>query len=128
MMAHLVKSKTAESDKNFWATTQECFADAEYLFGKKFIIDVAAESLTAKCKLFFTQDDDALSLDWPDNWWCNPPFDLKREFITKAKQQQMNGRSGMMLLPYERQTSWWREDLSNGVIIYEPDGRYNFIG
>ena len=126
-MVILVKSTTPDSDKNFWGTTWECFADAEHLFGRKFIIDVAAEPLTAKCKLFFTRDDDALSLDWPDSWYLNPPFDLKVQFIHHAKQQREKGRAGMMLLPYERQTEWWRKGVSKGCIIYEPDGRYNFL-
>jgi DNA N-6-adenine-methyltransferase (Dam). len=126
-MAILVKSKTPDGDKNFWATTWECFADAEHLFGRKFIIDVAAEPLTAKCKLFFTQADDALSLDWPDSWFLNPPFDLKAQFIHHAKQQQSNGRAGMMLLPYEPCTKWWAETLRTNVICYVPDGRYSFL-
>ena len=126
-MAHLVKSTTPDEYKNFWATTWECFADAQHLFGREFVIDVAAEPLTAKCKNFFTQADDALSLDWPDRWFCNPPFDLKIPFIHHAKGQQEIGRSGMMLLPYERQTDWWRKGVSKGCIIYEPDGRYNFM-
>ncbi len=126
-MAILVKSKTSSDNKNLWGTTWECFADAEHLFGRKFIIDVAAEPLTAKCKLFFTRDDDSLSLDWPDSWFLNPPFDLKAQFIHHAKQQRAKGRAGMMLLPYERQTDWWRRGVSKGCIIYEPDGRYNFL-
>ena len=70
---------------------------------------------------------DALNLSWPDHWFCNPPFDLKGPFIRHAKWQQVNGRSGMMLLPYERQTDWWRRGVGKGCIIYEPDGRYNFL-
>ena len=126
-MAILVKSKTSSDNKNLWGTTWECFADAEHLFGKPFLIDVAAEPLTSKCKNFFTRADDALSLDWPDRWYCNPPFDLKAQFIHHAKQMQAKGRSGMMLLPYERQTEWWRKGVGKGCIIYEPCGRYNFL-
>ena len=48
-MANLVKSKTPESDKNLWATTWECFADAKALYGREFIVDVCAEPETAKC-------------------------------------------------------------------------------
>ena len=32
----------------------------------------------------------------------------------------------MMLLPYEPLTTWWRRLLAEDVIIYEPDGRYQF--
>jgi len=57
MMAHLVKSKTAESDKKFWATTWECFEDAVKLYGQKFECDVAAEPLTAKCSNYYASPD-----------------------------------------------------------------------
>lgn len=156
-MAILIDSGTPASDKNFWATTWECFADAQALYGRNFECDVAAEPLTAKCGRYFTShllldklldyrtsDDvraqmreaelagtvcigiDSLNLDWPEHWWCNPPFDLKPEFITQARKQQANGRPGMMLLPYEPLTIWWRSLLAEDVIIYEPDGRYQF--
>ena len=157
MMAHLVKSKTPDSDKNFWATTWECFADAQALYGRRFECDVAAEPLTSKCSKYFASPQivdsllrnrwetavmlhhaetqlgntcvglDALNLNWPEHWFCNPPFDLKGPFIGHAKWQQQQGRPGMMLLPYERQTDWWRKGISKGCIIYEPDGRYNFM-
>lgn len=156
-MAILVKSKTSSDNKNLWGTTWECFEDATELYGRKFECDVAAEPLTAKCRKYFTSPDildslifdrwntavllnhaesvlgnvcvglDALNLSWPDHWFCNPPFDLKVPFIRHAKWQQVQGRPGMMLLPYERQTDWWRRGVSKGCIIYEPDGRYNFL-
>ena len=142
-MANIVKSKTPDSDKNLWATTRECFADAKALYGRKFQCDVAALPVTAKCTSIivppsytFTDGDDALgcniigvdalATDWPDDWWCNPPFDAKAEFIRQARKQQQDGRQGMMLLPYEPLTGWWRDMLADDVIIYEPDGRYNF--
>ncbi|MEC6833028.1 DNA N-6-adenine-methyltransferase [Photobacterium toruni] len=147
-MAILVKSCTATSDKNRWATTWECFSDAQHLFGRPFTIDVAAEPATAKVERFFISPEffrfsdwatqltktknkvvgvDALSLDWPDGWWCNPPFDYKQEFITHALKQAKAGRSGMMLLPHEPLTGWWRELVNDAAtIVYTPDGRYPF--
>lgn len=32
----------------------------------------------------------------------------------------------MMLLPYEPLAQWWQDNLSDNVIVYEPNGRYNF--
>jgi len=155
-MANLVKSKTKDSDKNLWATTWECFADAKALYGREFIVDVCAEPETAKCYQYIAShnllDDllsgkrevksrlheaefldntfcvglDALNIEWPDDWWCNPPFDEKAAFIRHARKQHAEGRQGMMLLPYEPLTVWWRDLLSDDVIIYEPNGRYNF--
>ena len=154
-MAILVASKTTEADRNFWATQWECFADAQELHGRKFALDVCAEPLTAKCERYIARPElfdelldyrsrdrireemaesyslcvglDAFNTSWDADWWCNPPFDLKHEFIAQAKHYQATGRPGMMLLPYEPLTNWWRASLSEGVIIYEPDGRYNFM-
>ena len=153
-MAILVSSKTAEDDKNFWATSWEAYSDAVVLYGRDFSIDVAAEPMTAKCDEYYaspalydalldyrTREEtrrqmryagpvcvglDSIHLKWPEHWWINPPFDLKEKFIMKARQQQYAGRPGMMLLPYEPLTKWWRHHLKRDCIIYEPDGRYQF--
>lgn len=125
------KSKTADGDKNFWATSWQQYYDGVALYGRPFQWDVAAEAKTTKTGLssYFGLDlgDDSLQLDWPADWWCNPPFDRKIEFIQHARQQQSNGLPGMMLLPYEPVSNWWRDNLKDGVIVYEPDGRYNFL-
>lgn len=125
------KSQTADGDKNFWATSWRQFYDAVHLYGRPFQWDVAAEGATTKttAATYFGLDlgDDSLQLDWPTDWWCNPPFDRKVEFIQHARLQQAGGRPGMMLLPYEPVSNWWRENLMENVIVYEPDGRYNFM-
>lgn len=69
---------------------------------------------------------DAFMCDWGDDFWCNPPFDLKVEFIQRAREMQSRGMAGMMLLPYEPLAGWWRDNLETDCIIYEPDGRYQF--
>lgn len=155
-MAILNRSQTEEAAKNRWATQWGCFLDAQYLNGKKFAVDVCAEPETAKVKRFFASVEwlesrrwsafgisgmdgfnlqkgqkilgfDSLRHKWPSDWWCNPPFDFKQEFIAHARTQQRAGRPGMMLLPYSPVAAWWRNALSEDVIIYEPDGRYNFL-
>ncbi|WP_249371367.1 phage N-6-adenine-methyltransferase [Vibrio sp. 2-2(8)] len=158
MMAILVHSTSPAEDKNRWGTTWECFGDGQALFGRKFKLDVCAEPATAKVDRFitslvwleqragnyfqrgigFTANDfnpnakivgfDALELRWENDFWCNPPFDLKQLFIKKAYQEARAGLSGMMLLPYEPATTWWRELVDGkATAIYEPDGRYNFF-
>lgn len=125
------KSNTAPDEKDRWGTTWECFADACALYGNRFKWDVCAEAVTSKCWAgFFGPDSgldkDALSAIWPMHWWCNPPFSQKMQFIQHARKTQENGHQGMMLLPYEPASVWWRQLLGEDVIVYEPAGRYNF--
>ena len=109
-MAILIKSNVPDSDKDFWATTWQAFSDAEALYGRKFQVDVAAEASTAKCLSYFVRPGDsdpvaagvdAMLMEWPADWWCNPPFSMKPEFIAEARHAQAAGNPGMMLLPYE---------------------------
>lgn len=154
-MSILIESSTKADDKNRWGTDPRCFADALVLNGRPFTIDVCAEPLTAKCQRYYASHElydavldprtsdrvlaqmresgrtcvalDSLIQEWDDSWWCNPPFDQKLPFIEHARRQQLNGRSGMMLLPYEPLTGWWQATVASGCIIYEPDGRYQFV-
>lgn len=121
-------SQTDDEDKNFWSTRWETLHDGQRLYGRRFQFDVAAEPLTAKCDRFYclARGEDALILPWPADWWCNPPFDHKLDFIRRARYMQSLGHGGMMLLPYEPCSNWWRELLDEEVIIYEPDGRIGF--
>lgn len=155
-MAILIQSSTDSSEKDRWATQHGCFNDGQHLYGRPFKIDVAAEPETAKCDRFMVSPDwfewsrldilspyaqsgfnlrpeqrivgfDSLYCDWENDWWCNPPFTLKKEFLAKAAQQVKKGFSGMMLLPYEPLSGWWLELVKPfASVIYEPDGRYNF--
>lgn len=155
-MAILNRSITAEDAKNRWGTQLGCFLDAQHLYGRKFAVDVCAEPETAKVKKFFASFEwreaqrwsafgiggmdgfdfrkgqkilgyDSLRHNWPADWWCNPPFDRKWDFVAHARRQQDAGRPGMMLLPYNPCSTSWRTKLGSGVIVYEPDGRYNFV-
>lgn len=155
-MAILNRSVTAEDAKNRWATQWGCFLDAQHLYGRRFAVDVCAEPETAKVKRFFASPDwfesrrissfgiggmdgfgirkgqkilgfDALRHKWPNDWWCNPPFDRKWDFVEHARKQQAAGRAGIMLLPYNPCSVSWRSRLGQGVIVYEPDGRFNFM-
>lgn len=156
-MAILVKTTSHKDDKNRWGTQWQCFADAVHLYGKPFGLDVCAEPETAKCDRFYVSPEwfsnnrlsqygvhghetfwlnpnrkvvgfDGLTCEWDNDWYCNPPFDRKREFLVKASEEAGAGKSGMMLLPYEPLTTWWLELVEDkAMAVYTPDGRYNFL-
>jgi len=130
------KSKTPESKKDYWNTSDLALSDAKKLLGIEFFsIDVCAKShKEAKADSFITEDEDALSLDWDfEPWdyfaWCNPPFSRKKEFLAKANEQS-NGRKMTVccMISHEPCTKWWREFVSSkATFVYVPNGRYNFV-
>ena len=127
------KSNTDVNIKNLWATTQDAYKDACKLCGAYYFeLDAAASSKNKKCALYINEDQDALTIEWfreelVKTVWCNPPFDLKREFLAHAYNQRKHGLTCMMI-PYEPTTKWWREFVHDKAsIVYVPDGRDNFI-
>lgn len=66
--ALMFSSKTPE-----WATPQSLFDELDREFG--FTLDPCATPENAKCKKFFTKEDDGLSKSWDgENVFCNPPY------------------------------------------------------
>ena len=60
-------SKTSE-----WETLQDFFVklDAEF----RFDLDVCATKQNAKCKKYFTEEQDGLRQLWTGTCWMNPPY------------------------------------------------------
>jgi phage N-6-adenine-methyltransferase len=57
-----------------WATPQDFFNELNKEFNFK--LDVCATKENAKCKVYYTKEDDGLSKHWDENiWkWMNPPL------------------------------------------------------
>lgn len=127
-MKNLVKSTTALSMRDYWRSSDMAYSDACALCGvESFALDVAASRENSKCEIFICESQDALSMSWRNlTIWCNPPFTLKVDFLSKAHEQR-RGKVICMMLPYEPCTAWWRNNVDGkATAVYVPDGRYNY--
>lgn len=68
------------------------------------IIDVAATKKYHLCADYFTKKDDALTKEWLDTSWMNPPLGkgMTKKFITKAYEQ------------------WWKHNID--ILAIVPTG------
>ena len=70
-------------------TPNNFFQAVQTVINVKFEYDLAASAENAKCKKYFTIEDDSLSFEWPKAWcWLNPPFS-KLDLFVKACQKNM---------------------------------------
>lgn len=95
-----------------WETPQAFFdmLDAEF----HFTLDVCALPGTAKCKKYFTPENDALKQDWSqDTFWMNPPYGRGQnvyQWVEKAYDStRVGGGTGICLLPASVDTKWFHE-------------------
>lgn len=119
-------SKTPSDIRDWWRTPPEIFAalHREFNFG----LDAAASSSNALCSCFFTQEMDALRLDWPPvTVWCNPPYSDIGPWVEKAAQCNHAGGTVVMLVPADPSVGWFKKAWETADEMRFISGRLAFL-
>lgn len=118
-----------ETPTPFWNALHEEF---------EFDLDAAAHELNAKLDHFYTEDDNALKIDWEGKCpWCNPPYGRGNnvgkwceKFATEAMRP--NRRAVVSLVAARTDTLWFHDliwELADevrwvrGRLLFELDGK-----
>ena len=114
------------SNTDLWATPQAFFDELDREFG--FTLDVCALPENAKCKRFFTPEQDGLSQEWTGVCWMNPPYGREiGKWMQKAHEAAKNGATVVCLVPARTDTAWWHDYAVNGEVRFIR-GRLKFGG
>lgn len=108
-----------------WETPQDLFDKLNAEF--HFTLDVCATKENAKCKRFYTKEDDGLFQDWnaSDIIWCNPPYGRE---IGKWVEKLATCKSfiRVALLPARTDTRWFHDFIYGKAEIRFIKGRLKF--
>jgi len=101
-----------------YETPDEIFLPLNDEFG--FTLDVCALEQNAKCKKFFSPEDNGLIQDWSkDVCWMNPPFGREmKKWVKKAYVEWKNGATVVCLLPARTNTAWWHDWVMQGDVRF----------
>ena len=114
------------SKKHHWETPPEIYDPLHKAF--KFTLDPCAEKSTAKCKKFYTVDDDGLTQDWSkETVFVNPPYSNIKEWVKKCHDSAYDGATVVMLIPARTDTRWFHEYIYHKAEIKFLKGRIKFI-
>ena len=122
------KLSIPKAKRTDWRTPAWLFNELNKEF--RFDIDIAASAENAKCKHYYTLQQNALIRDWWrdvaralefNNAFLNPPFDKATEFLQKALEQRQFMRNIVSVLPYRAGTRWFR-DLVHTPLFAPLDG------
>lgn len=98
-----------------WATPQALFDEIAQEFN--FETDVCALPSSAKCKNYFTPEDDGLSQEWRGVCWMNPPYGREiGRWMKKAYESSQAGATVVCLVPARTDTEWWWQYARHGLI------------
>lgn len=113
------------SNSNEWSTPQHIFDELDSEFG--FTLDPCATDKTAKCKEFYTVEDDGLRQSWDDHTvFCNPPYGREiKHWVKKASEAR--GGTVVMLIPARTDTAYFHDYIYNKAEIRFLRGRIKFL-
>lgn len=126
-MADFFKGTVFSSSKtDNWSTPQDFFNMYNMRFN--FTLDVCASADNAKCKNYFTAEQNGLVQDWPGTCWMNPPYGKTiGAWMKKAYESSMQGATVVCLVPARTDTSWWHDYAKKGDVTFVR-GRLKFGG
>lgn len=105
------------SEADEWETPQPFFDVLNSEF--HFITDVCALPNSAKCKHYFSPEDDGLSKNWNGSCWMNPPYgDEIEKWVKKAFESAKNGTLVVSLVPARTDTHWWWDYCRFGEVRF----------
>lgn len=114
------------SNKTDWGTPQKFFDKLDKEFG--FTLDVCALPENAKCKKYFTPDQDGLKQEWNSANWMNPPYGKEIYlWMEKAYNESLKGKTVVCLVPARTDTKWFHDYGIKGEIRFVK-GRIKFVG
>ena len=124
-MTYCMTSGMMSSLTDEWATPLDFWTKLDNEI--HFDLDVCASITNAKCKKFYTKEQDGLSQPWTGRVWCNPPYGKKLPAWAKACAEY--GRGGgivVLLVPARTDTRWWRDYCMTASEIRFVPGRLKF--
>jgi len=104
------------SNQQDWSTPPE-FMEA---MNKEFDLDACAYDSTAKAPKHFTEEQNALELDWEGTVWMNPPYGRALPiWLQKAYEESQKEHCDEVwcLVPARPDTSWFHDIACKGHII-----------
>ena len=103
--AVMFSSKTDE-----WSTPQDFFDELNKEFN--FTLDPCATPENAKCKKYYTKEDDGLKQDWSgETVFCNPPYGRAiKDWVKKCYEESKKPNTTVvMLIPARTDTSYFHD-------------------
>ena len=106
------------SKSNEWTTPIDFYNKLNNEFN--FTLDPCCTKDNAKCKKFYTKDDDGLSKDWSNEIvFMNPPYGREiKHWIKKAYNESLKGGLIVCLIPARTDTAYWHDYCMKGTIRF----------
>lgn len=119
------------SKSEMWETPQMFFNELNKKY--HFTTDVCAIAENAKCKHFYSPEDNGLIQEWSGTCYMNPPYGKQiKHWVRKAYEEAILNKRCIVvaLLPARTDTQWFHAHIyqKSGVSVSFLKGRLKFSG
>ena len=124
---HHTPKVTWQHGSDEWETPRALFAFLDRFF--RFDVDVCASSQNAKCRQFFSKDQNGLSQTWPAGrtYWMNSPYSEAGKWAKKAAESAKGGAVVVGLFANRSSTAWYRDYVVPSAMVVQLQGRLRFM-
>ncbi|WP_084110367.1 DNA N-6-adenine-methyltransferase [Erwinia typographi] len=100
---------------DLWQTPRRLFNNLNREFD--FTIDAAASADNALCERYWDERDDALQMDWSQEYsvFCNPPYSLVSKFLALAHLPEQS----VFVVPARVHTGYWLRHVWSNAYCHE---------
>ena len=120
------------SKSNEWGTPQDLFDQLDKIYN--FTLDPCATHENAKCKKYYTKQDNGLSKDWGGEIvFMNPPYGREiGKWVKKAYEESLKGAVVVCLIPARTDTKYYHDyifpyakdiEFVKGRLEFEVNGK-----
>lgn len=114
------------SNTEEWATPQAFFNELNKEFN--FTLDPCATQENAKCKKFYTKEQNGLLQSWQgETVFCNPPYGREiAKWVEKADKEAQGGATVVLLIPARTDTRYFHKYIYKRYETRFIKGRLHF--
>jgi len=111
-----------------WETPKEILQVAIRKYQIAPILDVCATNSNSKFSEYYTITDDALTKEWDDDFFMNPPYSEIILWMKKAWFQHRKHNVNALILVFAKTgTRWWHDFVEGKAEIHFQKGRIRFL-
>lgn len=112
-MTETIRAILHSSKSSEWFTPPEIIEEVRAVFGGEIDLDPAScelANLVVQATEFFTIEDDGLSRNWFNNWFCNPPYGagMTNKWVDHAIKQSPHS-NGILLMNNTTDRTWFHK-------------------
>jgi site-specific DNA-methyltransferase (adenine-specific) len=125
----MINKSLFTSNTQEWETPQDFFNELNKTYN--FTLDPCATPETAKCKKYFTKEDDGLKQDWGGHTvFCNPPYGRAiKDWVKKCSDESKKPDTIIVILiPARTDTRYFHQYIYHKAQIRFIKGRLKFSG